>query len=56
VIGLDNVFVATNSEFDDFISELKSHQFFEPPMVKVIESNQVVKAGKNNSGQLGFYS
>jgi len=43
VIGLDNVFVATNSEFDDFISELKSYQFSEPEKVKVIESNQIVR-------------
>lgn len=43
VIGLDDVFVATSNEFDEFISKLKSNQFFEPPSVKVIESNQVVK-------------
>jgi hypothetical protein len=56
VIGLDDVFVATSSEFDDFISKLKALQFFEPPAVKVIESNQVIKAGRNKGGQLGFYS
>jgi len=55
VMSLDNVFVATNSEFDEFISELKSYQFFEPPTVKVIESNQVIRANRNN-GQLDFYS
>lgn len=54
VIGLDNVFVATNSEFDDFISALKLYQFSEPPTVKVIESNQIIKASQN--GQLSFYS
>lgn len=56
VIGLDDVFVATHAEFDDFISDLKSHQFMEPPTVKVIESSQVIKAGRNKNGQLDFYS
>jgi hypothetical protein len=54
VIGLDNVFVATNNEFDVFISELKLYRFSEPPTVKVIESNQIIKASQN--GQLSFYS
>ncbi|MFN8358231.1 MAG: hypothetical protein U0Y10_27455 [Spirosomataceae bacterium] len=46
VIGLDNVVVATNSEFDDLINELKEFQFSEPPIVKVIESNQIITAEK----------
>jgi hypothetical protein len=38
VIGLDNVVVATSSDFNDLIDELKAYQFSEPPTVKVIES------------------
>jgi len=39
VIGLDNVIVATQPEFDELISYLKSFELSEPPTVKVIESN-----------------
>jgi hypothetical protein len=46
VIGLDNVIVATNSEFNDLINELKTFQFSEPPTVKVIESNQIITSEK----------
>ncbi|MCU0351285.1 MAG: hypothetical protein MUF43_10735 [Flavobacterium sp.] len=46
VIGLDNVVVATNPEFDELINELKEFQFSEPPIVKVIESNQIITAEK----------
>jgi hypothetical protein len=46
VIGLDNVVVATNQEFNDLIKELKTYQFSEPPTVKVIESNQIITAEK----------
>ncbi len=46
VIGLDNVVVATSSEFNDLIKELKTFQFSEPPTVKVIESNQIITAEK----------
>ncbi len=46
VIGLDNVVVATNPEFNDLIKELKTYQFSEPPTVKVIESNQIITADK----------
>ena len=46
VIGLDNVIVATSSEFNDLIKELKTYQFSEPPTVKVIESNQIITADK----------
>ncbi len=46
VIGLDNVIVATSSEFNDLIKELKTYQFSEPPTVRVIESNQIITAEK----------
>lgn len=46
VIGLDNVVVATNPEFDDLVKELKTFRFEEPPIVKVIESTQVVTIEK----------
>ena len=42
VIGLDNVIVATEPEFDELVKELKTFKFEEPPTVKVVESNQVV--------------
>jgi hypothetical protein len=42
VIGLNDVLVATTNEFDDFLSELKRFKFSDPPMVRVIESNQVI--------------
>lgn len=46
VIGLDNVIVATNEEFNELIAELKSFEFSEPPTVKVIESNQIITEDK----------
>lgn len=46
VIGLDNVVVATNAEFDDLIKELKEIKFSDPPTVKVIESNQIITVDK----------
>lgn len=46
VIGLDNVVVATKSEFDKVVEELKSFDFEEPPTIKVIESTQVVTEEK----------
>ncbi len=46
VIGLDNVIVATNNEFNELINELKLYQFSEPPTVKVIDSNQVITVEK----------
>lgn len=46
IIGLDAVVVATEPEFDEMILELKQFIFAEPPTVKVIESNQIVTAGK----------
>jgi len=49
VIGLDNVIVASNSEFNELVKELRTFQFEEPPTVKVISSNQVVTIEKVNS-------
>lgn len=46
VIGLDNVIVATNQEFDELILDLKKYQLTEPPTVKVIESNQIITKEK----------
>jgi len=48
VIGLDDVIVATNEEFNQLISELKEFEFSEPPTVKVIESNQIITVDKVN--------
>lgn len=44
VIGLDDVVVATSSDFNSLISELKAYRATEPPTVKVIESHQVITA------------
>lgn len=49
VIGLDDVVVATEPEFDLLVNNLKSFIFQEPPTVKVIESNQVVTIEKVES-------
>lgn len=49
VIGLDDVIVATEPEFDDMIENLKKYDFTEPPTVKVIESNQVITKEKVKS-------
>jgi hypothetical protein len=46
VIGLDDVVVATSNEFNLLIEELKSYQFSEPPVVRVIESNQIITQEK----------
>lgn len=46
IIGLDNVIVATSSEFNSLITELKAYELSEPPTVKVIESNQVITKEK----------
>lgn len=46
IIGLDNVIVATNEEFNELIAELKEFEFSEPPTVKVIESNQIITKEK----------
>ena len=49
VIGLDDVIVATNPEFDVLVADLKLFKFEEPPTVKVIESNQMVTIEKVKS-------
>lgn len=49
VIGLDDVIVATNPEFDVLVADLKLFKFEEPPTVKVIESNQMVTTEKVKS-------
>lgn len=51
VIGLDDVIVATQPEFDNLIKELKMFKFSEPPTVKVIESNQIITIEKVNKLQ-----
>lgn len=49
VIGLDDVVVATSSDFDELIAKLKAeYTFTEPPTVKVIQSNQIVTREKVN--------
>lgn len=49
IIGLDNVIVATDPEFDDLVKDLKKFHLEEPPTVKVITSNQVVTLEKVKS-------
>ena len=49
VIGIDNVIVATDEEFNDLIAELKEFEFSEPPTVKVIDSNQIITKEKVNA-------
>lgn len=42
VIGLDNVIVATNDEFNQLISSLKKFKFIASPTKIVVESNQII--------------
>ena len=49
VIGLDDVIVATETEFDYLILKLKELVFDEPPKVRVIESTQIITVEKVNS-------
>lgn len=49
IIGLDNVILATGSEFDNLVEDLKTFCFEEPPTVKVIESNQIITMEKVRS-------
>ncbi len=42
VIGLDDVIVATESEFDDLIVSLRALEFSDPPTVKVINASQII--------------
>lgn len=48
VIGLNKVIVATESEFDVLVYQLKEFKFALPPTVKVIESKQVVTESRVN--------
>lgn len=50
VIGLDDVIVATEPEFDSLIAHIKnSYELSTPPTVAVITSNQVITHEKMNS-------
>lgn len=49
VIGLDDVVVATENEFNELITSLKTFKLEEPPTVKVIQSNLVVTPQKVSS-------
>jgi hypothetical protein len=49
VIGLNEVIVATDSEFDDFITEMKSYTLISPGPVDVLESQCLVTAQKVSS-------
>lgn len=49
VIGLNEVIVATQPEFDELVNELKEFTLEEPPTVKVIQSNQIITIDKVNS-------
>lgn len=42
LLGLNNVILANNSEFDDFIQNLKKRPFVEAGVVEIISSNQIV--------------
>ena len=46
VIGLDDVIVATEPEFDVLVNELKTFKFEKPPTVEVISSSQIVTLEK----------
>lgn len=46
VIGLDDVIVATEPEFDQLVADLKAFKFEKPPTVEVITSTQVVTEEK----------
>jgi hypothetical protein len=46
VIGLDDVIVATSSEFDELVQDLKKYKLAEPPTVTVITSNQNITVSK----------
>jgi hypothetical protein len=46
VIGLDDVVVATEPEFDVLVADLKNFKFETPPTVAVMTSSQIVTAEK----------
>lgn len=49
IIGLDNVILATGSEFDTLVEDIKTFCFEEPPTLKVIESKQIITMEKVRS-------
>lgn len=49
VIGLDDVVIATDADFDELIKKLKKFKLEDPPVVKVIESNQMITVEKVNN-------
>ena len=49
VIGLDDVVVATHTEFDQLVRDLKKYTLATPPTVKVISSTQMVTQKKVNA-------
>lgn len=42
LLGLNDVILANDSEFDNFIKDLKSRSFTEAGMIEIISSNQIV--------------
>lgn len=46
VIGLDDVIVATEPEFDALVNQLKQLKFSSPPQVEVLTSNQIITLEK----------
>jgi hypothetical protein len=46
VIGLDDVIVATSSDFDKLVADLKQYHFESPPPIEVITSNQIITGEK----------
>ena len=42
LLGLNDVILASDSEFDNFIKDLKSRSFTEAGMIEIISSNQIV--------------
>lgn len=49
VIGLDNVILADNIEFDEMIKEIREYNLYKPEPVTVINSNQIITLEKVKS-------
>ncbi|MCF6344530.1 MAG: hypothetical protein L3J15_07660 [Devosiaceae bacterium] len=43
VIGIDNVIVATSSEFDELIKNIKKYDFIKPDKVEIIKSLRIIE-------------
>lgn len=43
VLGLDNVVVATNHEFNELVAKLKTMTFYEPEKIDVLKSKRLIK-------------